>query len=1699
MTIKKLLLILIVLITLNAFSASAWQFVGTAWNATFDTGNPESTQAVAVDTQDNVIVTGIVNQDFVTVKFNSAGIQQWNDTYDISGIGSTDQARGVAADSSDNVYVTGNGGSPQNIATVKYTSGGVRAWTSFYNSGASFESGRDVVVDSQGDIIITGYGGSAPDFITIKYNTTGGQQWVSTLDIGSHDQARGIAVDSQDNIVVAGQSNVSGANDFIVVKYNSAGIQLWNTSFDTGFPDSITGIAVDSTDNIYISGYQTTSAQREDYVTVKFNSSGSYIWNQTINKSLRDLENGVAVDNNDNVIVTGQSGVGGAYDYFTMFFYPNSTQQFNTSFDAGDDLAVDVATDSQNSILVAGLSDSVSASGNDDYFVLKYLINPSCGQVLTGDTVLNQDLNCTGSAVIINSSDVVFDCNGYSINGPGTGVGIKVLDNENITVRNCGINSFAAGVDVDPSWNVTIENSYFANMTTCVYINQSNWTLVKNNTFYNCSYAVRVLTGSYNNITDNTINLTGEGILLELNSFFNTIHANQIYNISLFGSNKGIHVKRSHNTTVSNNLVRGGKAGAASAIDIDRENVFQAQNNTVRNNMVINAGPIVMSGTRWNLAEFNNITRSTGMGLWIDERYHEIRNNTVYNCSTDGIDLSSGYTNVSGNIIWGNGDDGIDIKSDVNNSVFRNTVYNNTGNGIIIDNGVDDHDLINNTVYGNGRNGVLIQAAGGPGTDNRVIGNEIYNNSLNGVYLFQVNQEFVLDNNISSNGLAGIALANTAAFNNISGNTVKNHTYSINLTNADFNTIYDNYFEGLPVADAASTGNSWNITKTLGTNIISGPFLGGNFWVNYNGSDLDSDGLGDTFLPWQGLTNGIVNGGDFHPLTFIYVKDIQCEFNSSGSFLNCNNATFFANITRVRVNCTSKNGIVSNATFNLTNLFDSKTFFVNTTSTVIGGYYVLDNPDVQILDSGNWTLKATCTNTSGAKRNDTAPFFIPFGTVSGSVINPPGNTNVQNGSSFNVTCRMQCTGGECVNVNVTLDPINPNTNLTQPTQPVHAVYADSQFIYGASEDNGVYVWNKTGLGLFAVINTSMPNRAVFADSQYIYAGGVGGVNGNLTIYNRTDLATPFASVVNKSFPGGVYGIKSDNNYIYAAGGFPFGGPGFVTVYNKSTFASVVNITYAGLVRGIDIDNASIYAVSHACEVNVTSIAGFAPVTNLSVPAGCSQAKSVSVDDTYIIVAGVFAPFGPSFAWARVYNKTSYASVFNWTDATRVNYGLAAEIGGPDFAYYGGRFNSGGFPPVSNGFLNQLNKTSLALNDSINITNWTIKGLYCDGAYLYAAAGDLNAGNGQVMLFNNSCGGPAPPAGIFVNSLVVRPVKLPVPGTAHCSANVTTAGVMANVTFNVTFPGGGSLLLPGTNVGGDIFNSSNFTVSSTGLHVCTVFANNTNGSAATRSRNFYAGNKGIIPMNSGSPFYTINQNPRYPANQSCLNSTIPGNDCDSSWNVSVNGTNGTTWQFFCIYESAQSGDVNTSRIDITIGQQPPPPPPPAPSGGGGGGGATRAWQQEEAQCVESWVCEPWGECKFGEMTRICVDLNACGTTGQKPSESMPCKEEVVEEPAAVIEEKGVEKVRDIEQGPTTVVENPEPRSWNDIFSDRNFLRAALLVLVAAILVYLFALSGWLSKRPVVKRDRMSEAAFKPKKPPEKLPEDTEELLKELGKL
>jgi len=226
--------------------------------------------------------------------------------------------------------------------------------------------------------------------------------------------------------------------------------------------------------------------------------------------------------------------------------------------------------------------------------------------------------------------------------------------------------------------------------------------------------------------------------------------------------------------------------------------------------------------------------------------------------SGSAITLSAGNSILEGvttiNASWPNV--GIYVKSN-NNMLRNNTASNNNYNGIEL------RDSINNTLKDNNASsnhqyGIYLVYS----NNNKLNGNNAFEN-MKGIYLYSSNNN-QLDNNNASNNSGGIRL-DYSANNILRSNKIWNINYGIVLSASNNNLIYNNYF--INKNNAYDEGNNiWNITITLGTNIIGGSWLGGNFWSDYAGKDIDGDGLGDTMLPYNS-SGGITNGGDFLPLT----------------------------------------------------------------------------------------------------------------------------------------------------------------------------------------------------------------------------------------------------------------------------------------------------------------------------------------------------------------------------------------------------------------------------------------------------------------------------------------------------------------------------------------------------------------------------------------------------------------------------------------------------------------------------------------------------------------------------------------------------------------------------------------------------------------------------------------------------------------
>jgi hypothetical protein len=325
------------------------------------------------------------SNDAFIVKYDSSGTLQW--ARRIGGTGS-EVVRLITSDSAGNIIVTGIYAS---TTLTIYNSDGTTTFTTLANAGSN-------------------------DAFIVQYNSSGTPQWARQIGGSGNDGGRGIATDSNGNIVVVGNyisttlsiygSSASfttlanaGSNDVFIVQYNSSGTPQWARRIGGTTDDTGHRVATDSNGNIVLVGiYASTTltiydtdgttafttlanAGDNDGFIVQYNSSGTPQWARQIGGSGSDSIFAVATDSNGNIIVYG------SYLSSPVSIYGSSTS-FTTLANAGgrDILIVKynssgtpqwarriagtldesefgaVATDSNGNIVVAGFYGSTTLS-----------------------------------------------------------------------------------------------------------------------------------------------------------------------------------------------------------------------------------------------------------------------------------------------------------------------------------------------------------------------------------------------------------------------------------------------------------------------------------------------------------------------------------------------------------------------------------------------------------------------------------------------------------------------------------------------------------------------------------------------------------------------------------------------------------------------------------------------------------------------------------------------------------------------------------------------------------------------------------------------------------------------------------------------------------------------------------------------------------------------------------------------------------------------------------------------------------------------------------------------------------------------------------------------------------------------------------------------------------------------------------------
>jgi parallel beta-helix repeat protein len=295
----------------------------------------------------------------------------------------------------------------------------------------------------------------------------------------------------------------------------------------------------------------------------------------------------------------------------------------------------------------------------------------------------------------------------------------------------------------------------------------------------------------------------GDTILVLNGTYYEGLHINK--SLNLVGENPAATIIDGHVVINANNVqfrgftVRSGTGGYyGTGLLIDASDGCTVTHNIITRCIHEYGFGVMMQGSNNNTIGENLITQNDGIGieLFYDSNYNRIVNNTIsYNHG--GIGISDWAGRCVENVIMDN-----DIQS--------------TGSACV--------------------------SVASCGEKTKIIGNRM-TNSPYGIVFYRCSRhtEPVLCNTtLADNWIAkcGYGIRVDADFNNITENTVMNCTYGISVCGASTNnTVYhNNFISNVQQVNMTGANTVWD----------DGYPSGGNYWSDYNGTDSDGDGIGDT-------------------------------------------------------------------------------------------------------------------------------------------------------------------------------------------------------------------------------------------------------------------------------------------------------------------------------------------------------------------------------------------------------------------------------------------------------------------------------------------------------------------------------------------------------------------------------------------------------------------------------------------------------------------------------------------------------------------------------------------------------------------------------------------------------------------------------------------------------------------------------------
>jgi len=302
-------------------------------------------------------------------------------------------------------------------------------------------------------------GGSAGyDVYLIKTDAAGKTEWSKFFDNSISDAGEDIHLTNDNGLIISGSTynsvNAFSKSDYYLMKTNLYGDTLWTRSYGTNNDDWGQEVLQTSDSGYVFTGYLENFLADKDVFLVRTNAVGDTIWTRDFGGSGDDFSLSLALTNDNGYVLAGYSNsFSSAYDCYLIKVDSNGDTVWTKVYGGTkDDALFSIKSTTDGGFITAGYSDSYSAGGDVDVYVLKI--------DSVGDTSWTQTYGGTGQDY--GRSIALTDDGGYVISGYSTSYGagdadVLLLKIDNIGntqwIKTFGRSSTDDGSDVEQTSN----------------------------------------------------------------------------------------------------------------------------------------------------------------------------------------------------------------------------------------------------------------------------------------------------------------------------------------------------------------------------------------------------------------------------------------------------------------------------------------------------------------------------------------------------------------------------------------------------------------------------------------------------------------------------------------------------------------------------------------------------------------------------------------------------------------------------------------------------------------------------------------------------------------------------------------------------------------------------------------------------------------------------------------------------------------------------------------------------------------------------------------------------------------------------------------------------------------------------------------------------------------------------------------------